>query len=83
MTRTTYYVVQPYRLIEGEVVPGEPFEVRSADAARTSARRAGTGEDRGAVAFCRTGDPSSGDFDDAEILLRAGIVPDEFAAPAR
>ncbi|WP_216073700.1 hypothetical protein, partial [Acinetobacter baumannii] len=77
MTKATYYVMQPYRLIDGEIVPGEPIERRSADAARAAARLAVTSEDRGAIAFCRSGDPDLGAFDEAEILLKVGIVPDE------
>lgn len=80
MAKTTYYVVQPYRLLDGEIVPGEPIEKRSADAARTAARLAVAAEDRGAIAFCRSGDPNLGEFDEAEILLKVGIVPDEFVA---
>jgi hypothetical protein len=30
----------------------------------------------GAVAFSRTGDPATGDFNDAQIIRRFGNVPD-------
>ncbi|QCI65296.1 hypothetical protein [Phreatobacter stygius] len=78
MARTTYYVMQPFRLVDGEVVPGEPVEKRSAESARTAARLAGADENGGAIAFARSGDPELGDFEEAEILARFGIVPDEF-----
>ncbi|MGO4511115.1 hypothetical protein AB4Z51_29315 [Bradyrhizobium sp. 2TAF36] len=35
----------------------------------------------GAVAFSRTGDPSSGDFSDATLLRKFGDVPDDLTAP--
>lgn len=33
----------------------------------------------GAVAFSRTGDPSSGDFGDAKVIRKFGEVPDELS----
>jgi hypothetical protein len=80
MSTTTYFVVQPYRLVEGELVPGDPIEKRSADAARFSARLIGGKDGEGAVAFSRSGDPSLGDFEDAVVLGAFGVVPDEFMA---
>ncbi|MET4449174.1 hypothetical protein ABIB75_007486 [Bradyrhizobium sp. GM2.2] len=34
----------------------------------------------GAVAFSRTGDPSSGDFGDATVIRKFGEVPDDLSA---
>jgi hypothetical protein len=33
----------------------------------------------GAVAFSRTGDPASGDFRDAKVIIKFGDVPDDFS----
>ncbi|MGY4503902.1 hypothetical protein ACVWYH_007859 [Bradyrhizobium sp. GM24.11] len=33
----------------------------------------------GAIAFSRTGDPSSGDFGDAKLIRRFGDVPDDLS----
>jgi hypothetical protein len=79
MAPITYFVVQPFRLVDCEILPGEPIEKRSADSARFSARLIGSNEGEGAVAFSRSGDPSLGDIDDAIIIGRWGVVPDEFA----
>jgi hypothetical protein len=76
MAAITYYVVQPFRMIEGELVPGEPMEKRSADLARSAARMIGLREGDGAVAFSRSGDPQLGDFEDAVVIARAGLVPE-------
>lgn len=80
MTAITYYVVQPFRLMDGDLVPGERMEKRSADLARSAARMIGQREGEGAVAFSRSGDLQLGDFDDAVVIARAGLVPDDFAA---
>jgi hypothetical protein len=80
MAAVTYFVVQPFKLIEGELVPGDPIEKQSADGARLSARLIGQRDGEGAIAFSRRGDPSLGDFEDAVVLVRAGLVPDEYSA---
>ena len=76
MGAVTYYVALPFVWSEdGELVPGEAQERQTASAAlREAQRMANTAA--GAVAFSRTGDPSSGDFEDAEIIRRFGTVPD-------
>jgi hypothetical protein len=33
----------------------------------------------GAVAFCRSGDPMVGEFDEARVLKKFGQVPDDLA----
>jgi hypothetical protein len=33
-----------------------------------------------AVAFSRTGDPATGDFNDAEVISKFGDVPDDLSA---
>jgi hypothetical protein len=37
----------------------------------------------GAIAFSRTGDPSSGDFSDAKLIGKFGDVPDDLSARLR
>ena len=71
----TYYVVLPFaKDEEGELVPLDPIEAQSVDGAKR--RAASVAADRGgAVAFSRTGEPSTGDFDDATVLGCYGEVP--------
>ena len=70
----TYYVVVPFgRSEEGDLVPLEPVEAPSGEAARRRAS-AVAATNAGAVAFSRTGDPDSGEFGDAVILATYGEV---------
>ena len=79
MARLTYYVVLPFfRTTEGDLVADEPIEVSDADRARRQAERVARAKG-GAIAFCRTGDPATGEFDDAVVLARFGEVPDDVA----
>lgn len=63
------------------VAAGEPVECLSANAAVMRAealsRRPGQA---GAIAFSRTGDPSSGDFSDAKLIRKFGEVPEDLSA---
>ncbi|WGD55063.1 hypothetical protein QA641_14860 [Bradyrhizobium sp. CB1650] len=60
---------------------GEATECVSANAAvmRAEALSRKPGN-TGAVAFSRTGDPSSGDFGDAKLIRKFGDVPDNLSA---
>jgi hypothetical protein len=78
MARTTYYVMVPFKLIEGELVEGEAIQMKDGQAARSAAKKAGSEADCGAIAFCRSGDPDLGEFDDAEVMCRFGVAPDEY-----
>ena len=70
----TYYVVVPFdRNDEGDLSAGPAQEATSASSAERGARSLSI-EHAGAVAFSRTGDPSTGDFQDAVILARFGEV---------
>jgi hypothetical protein len=64
------------------VAAGEATECLSTNAAvmRAQALSRKPGH-AGAVAFSRTGDPSSGDFSDATLLRKFGDVPDDLTAP--
>jgi hypothetical protein len=46
--------------------------------AEALSRKAG---DVGAVAFSRTGDPATGDFEDAKVIRKFGGVPEDLSAP--
>lgn len=75
MTAITYYVALP--ILEGEEgdwMAGEPVEAQQAYAARSKAEALAK-QHGGAVAFSRTGDPQSGEFEDAVVIARFGVVP--------
>ena len=77
MTTVTYYVVIPYsRSDEGDLVQAEPMEAQSRHAAMRLAAQVAAGT-VGAVAFSRTGDPATGDFEPAQWIVRHGETPDE------
>lgn len=76
----TYYVAMPFVMADDGLAPGEAVECLSANAAVMRAealsRKPGC---VGAVAFSRTGDPSSGDFGDAKVIRKFGEVPDDLS----
>ncbi|MGM4960911.1 hypothetical protein ACT4MK_36975 [Bradyrhizobium barranii] len=81
MSEVTYYVALPFVAADDGIAPGEATECLSANAAamraETLSRKPGH---VGAVAFSRTGDPSSGDFSDAKVIRKFGDVPDDLSA---
>lgn len=76
----TYYVALPFVTGDEGLAPGEAVECLSANAAVMRAealsRKPGCA---GAVAFSRTGDPSSGEFGDARVIRKFGEVPDDLS----
>ena len=77
MTAVTYFVALPIlRSEEGDWIAGEPVEAQQAYAARTKAEALAK-QHGGAVAFSRTGDPQSGEFADAVVIARFGVVPED------
>lgn len=79
MSAVTYYVALPIILgEEGELLPGEAVEMPSEQAARSRAA-ALAAKYAGAIAFSRSGDPSTGEFEPAVILARYGDLPAEIA----
>lgn len=82
MAQVTYFVVVPYKLAKrGRLVEGQPQTAQTAEGARRLAERI-SGQHDGAVAFSRTGDPETGDWDDAVILAALGRVPPEVESAA-
>lgn len=70
----TYHVVVAFgRDEEGNLVPMEPAEVPNAESARRRAQAAAA-KHAGALAFSRTGDPNTGDFDEAKLTASYGDV---------
>ena len=70
----TYHVVIAFdRDVDGDLKPGEAREVLGPIAAERRARALAL-EHAGAVAFSRTGDPTTGEFQDAVILAQFGEV---------
>lgn len=77
----TYHVFQPFVRTEphGFVVAVEPKEMPTASRAVASVRSLVAPYVAG-IAFSRTGDPETGDWEDAVVLAQAGEVPIEFFA---
>jgi hypothetical protein len=70
----TYHVVIAFdRNEEGDLKPGEAREVLSPIIAERRARTLAL-EHAGALAFSRTGDPTTGEFQEAVILAQFGEV---------
>lgn len=82
MADIAYFVALPLVAADDGVAPGEPVECLSPQAAMMRAeylsRREGI---VGAVAFSRSGDLSSGTFEDAQVLKKFGDAPDDLSAP--
>ena len=78
----TYYVVQGFvRGKNGYPIPEESQEVPSARYARALCERL-MADRMAAVAFSRSGDPATGEWQDAEVICRLGAVSDELLAEA-
>ncbi len=75
----TYFVAMAFaRDEDGELIPLEPVECQTPHGAIRQAALMAE-KKGGAVAFSRTGDPSSGDFADAVFLGRYGDVSTDLA----
>ena len=81
MADVTYFVALPFIAADDGVAAGEPVECLSARAAIARAeylsRREGI---VGSIAFSRSGDLSSGTFEDAQVLRKFGEAPDDLSA---
>lgn len=79
-----YYVALPFVRLDEGLAPGEAVECPHATAAiRRAAALASASPNAGAVAFSRSGDPNTGDFDEAVVLRTFGEVPDDIGDEAR
>lgn len=77
MARTTYYVVQPYIKTVHGIAVGEARQAASERAALREAQVILDGRIVGAVAFAKSGDPSTGDWDEEpELLGTFGEMPE-------
>ncbi|WP_336812315.1 hypothetical protein [Bosea sp. MMO-172] len=73
----TYFVVQAYTAVKrGKISADEPIPARDRDHAMRMFERFKQSR-AGVVAFSRTGDPATGDYEDAVIIARHGTVPSE------
>lgn len=80
MAQVTYFVVQTFQAgSKGALIPDAPMMLQSADAALRRAQHVASSR-AGVVAFSRAGDPSTGEFDDAEVIYAYGQIPAEAEA---
>ena len=81
MAEVTYYVALPFVASDDGIVAGEPTECFNPVAVvmRAGALSRKEGHE-GAVAFGRTGDPATGDFNNARVIRKFGDVPDDLGA---
>jgi hypothetical protein len=62
------------------IAPGEAVECFTPNAAAMRAEALSRKDvHAGAVAFSRTGDPATGDFSDAKVIGKFGVVPDDLS----
>ena len=77
----TYFVALPFVASHDGAAPGQAEECRSAGEAMRRAESLSRKEGHiGAVAFSRTGDPGSGEFEDAKLIKAFGDVPSDLSA---
>ena len=74
-SRVTHYVVQSYRKMGKRIVPDEP-KVAADERQCLRMAEAAAGRRHAVIAFSRTGDMDTGDFDDPVILAIHGEVPE-------
>lgn len=74
-SRITHYVVQSYRKVGKRIVPDEP-KVATDERQCMRMAEAAAGRRHAVIAFSRTGDADTGDFDEPVILAKFGEVPD-------
>lgn len=79
MASITYYVALPILAGEdGDLYAGEGIEAQSEREARSRASALAQGN-AGAIAFSRSGDPSTGEFEPAVVIASFGDLPTEIA----
>jgi len=70
----TYHVLQTFSWYDGEIIADEPREMPSAAAAKLAIERLPDSK-VGGLAFSRTGNPTTGEFEDAVIIAQKGTIP--------
>jgi hypothetical protein len=82
MSDVTYYVAMPFLTDhDGSLVAGAAEECQSTAAAlRRAEILAHAAGHIGAIAFSRSGDPMTGEFNDAKLIRKFGNVPDDLSA---
>lgn len=80
---TTYFVLLGFQVGKnGVLIADEPKEIHGgAERCMSAARRLKATRD-GVLAFSRTGDPASGDWDDAVVIWSDGVLPEDVYAMA-
>jgi hypothetical protein len=77
MASHTLHVVQAFEERDGVTVAVEPKACPSAGSARALAARLARTH-VGVIAWSRRGDPDLGDWESPEVLVRTGVIPDEY-----
>lgn len=75
MARQTYFVVQEFEIRKKRWAPKMPREVASRDIAARVVERSRS-RNIPALAFARAGDPTTGDFDEAELIAFFDVPPE-------
>ncbi|HEV7317696.1 MAG TPA: hypothetical protein VGO04_03685 [Ensifer sp.] len=71
----TYFVVQSFTLgSRGAYIADDPVPATGAEHARRLAERLAASK-VGVIAFSRSGDPATGEFEDATVLFMSGDLP--------
>jgi hypothetical protein len=70
----THYIVQAYRKVGKKIVADEP-KIANDEKHCLRLAEATAGRRHGVIAFSRTGDADTGDFDDPVVLARHGELP--------
>jgi len=80
MAEVIYYVALPFVASDDGLAPGETVECVNPNAAVMRAEALSRKQGCvGALAFSRSGDPSTGDFSDAKVIRKFGDVPDDLS----
>ena len=80
MSEVTYFVALPFVATDDGIAAGEPTECFNPSVVVMRAEALSRKEGYvGAIAFSRTGDPATGDFNDAKVLKKFGDVPDDLS----
>ena len=79
MPSHTLHVVQAFEERKGSIIPVQPKVCPSAGSARALAARLAQNH-AGVIVWSRTGNPDLGDWGPSEVLVRTGVIPDEYEA---